>query len=163
MEMPDVVGTATGLTDNNSLTILVFTKQEMKAGEIPEYLEGIPVTIQVTGEIFALREQINGVGGNVKPTSKFLCLYRSAFDRQPVVFRRNYRCARGASRICTHKAITCLYARKWRFHRAHSADYTIPAAAGQSNASALFTLLNALILPEDNAVDAGQLFNGSTE
>ena len=71
MEMPDVVGTATGLTANNSPTILVFTKQEMKAGAIPEYLEGIPVTIKVTGEIFALREQSNGAGGNVKPTSKF--------------------------------------------------------------------------------------------
>jgi hypothetical protein len=71
MEMPDVVGTATGLTENNNPTILVFTKQEMKAGAIPDYLEGIPVTIKVTGEIFALRQNNNGVGGTVKPTSKF--------------------------------------------------------------------------------------------
>jgi hypothetical protein len=71
MEMPDVVGTATGLNENNSPTILVFTKQEIKAGAIPDYLEDIPVTIKVTGEIFALREQINKAGGIVKPTSNF--------------------------------------------------------------------------------------------
>lgn len=64
MEMPDVVGTATGLTKDNRPTILVFTKQKMKAGSIPEYLEGVPVRIKVTGKIFALR-------GTVKPTSKF--------------------------------------------------------------------------------------------
>jgi hypothetical protein len=71
MEMPDVVGTATGLSEDNSPAILVFTKHEMKAGALPENLEGIPVTIKVTGEIFALREHINAVAGNVKPTSKF--------------------------------------------------------------------------------------------
>ncbi len=70
MEMPDVVGTATGLAEDNSPAILVFTKQEMKAGALPENLEGIPVTIKVTGEIFALREHINA-GRPLKPTSKF--------------------------------------------------------------------------------------------
>lgn len=54
MAVPEVVGTATGLADDNSPTILVFTKSKAPKGNIPEYLEGIPVTELVTGEIFAL-------------------------------------------------------------------------------------------------------------
>lgn len=54
MAVPDVIGTATGLANDNSPTILVFTKSKTPKGNIPEYLEGIAVTEQVTGEIFAL-------------------------------------------------------------------------------------------------------------
>jgi len=54
MAVPDVVGTAAGLADDNSPTILVFTKSRTPKGRIPEYLEGISVTEKVTGEIFAL-------------------------------------------------------------------------------------------------------------
>ena len=41
MEIPDVVGTATGLAEDNNPAILVFTKKKTEAGAIPEYLEDI--------------------------------------------------------------------------------------------------------------------------
>jgi hypothetical protein len=66
MAVPDVVGTAAGLADDNSPTILVFTKKKTMRGAIPEYLEGISVTETVTGEIFALAKT-----SAIKPTSKF--------------------------------------------------------------------------------------------
>ena len=72
MSMPEVVGTAAGLSEDNSPAIVVFTKKKLEAGAIPEYLEGIPVTVVVTGEIFAMK-QPDGVKGKrtVQPTSQF--------------------------------------------------------------------------------------------
>lgn len=67
MAIPDVVGTATGLDEAGQLAILVFTKRMVGAGVIPERLEGIPVVVQVTGEIFALKPPSGGGTGKGKP------------------------------------------------------------------------------------------------
>jgi hypothetical protein len=53
MEINDVVGTATGLASDNSPSIVVFTRKNTAPGIIPGSLEGVPVRIEVTGEIFA--------------------------------------------------------------------------------------------------------------
>jgi hypothetical protein len=62
MAKPDVVGTATGLTEDNKPAIMVFTKKLLKAGVIPDSLEGIPVVVKVTGEIFALKKPGSSTG-----------------------------------------------------------------------------------------------------
>jgi hypothetical protein len=53
MANPDVVGTAVGLTEDGRPAVKVLTKRSGVAG-IPEELEGFPVEVEVTGEIFAL-------------------------------------------------------------------------------------------------------------
>jgi hypothetical protein len=53
MANPDVVGTAVGLTEDGRPVVKVLTKRPGVAG-IPEQLEGFPVEVEVTGEIFAL-------------------------------------------------------------------------------------------------------------
>ena len=53
MANPDVVGTAVGLTGDGRPGVKVLTKRPGVAG-IPEQLEGFPVEVVVTGEIFAL-------------------------------------------------------------------------------------------------------------
>ncbi len=75
MAMPEVVGTATGLTDAGRPAILVFTKNRVEAGVIPRSLEGMPVVVKVTGEIVAMKGPPPGKGGKEKeevdPTAKF--------------------------------------------------------------------------------------------
>ncbi len=56
MALPEVVGTATGLTEAGRPAVLVFTKNRVEAGMIPDSLEGIPVVVKVTGEIIALKK-----------------------------------------------------------------------------------------------------------
>lgn len=55
MAIKDIVGTATGLSYSGAPSILVFAKKEMEGGTIPEYIEGTPVIVQVTGEIVAMK------------------------------------------------------------------------------------------------------------
>lgn len=55
MEIPDVVGTATGLNEEGEPAILVFTRKSPEPGRISERLEGVPVSVKVTGEILAMR------------------------------------------------------------------------------------------------------------
>ncbi len=55
MAIPEVVGTATGFSDAGKPAILVFAKDAVRAEVIPERLEGIPVTVKITGDIFAMR------------------------------------------------------------------------------------------------------------
>jgi hypothetical protein len=73
MAKSDVVGTATGLTDDNVPAILVFTKKALKAGAIPQSLEGIPVVVEVTGEIVTMKKGGSGPGGGtvLTPTSRW--------------------------------------------------------------------------------------------
>jgi hypothetical protein len=73
MAKSDVVGTATGLTDDNVPAILVFTKKALKAGVIPQSLEGIPVVVEVTGEIVTMKKGGSGPGGGtvLTPTSRW--------------------------------------------------------------------------------------------
>lgn len=68
MALPEVVGTATGLTDTGKPAILVFTRAEAAPGVIPASVEGIPVDVKVTGRIFAMK---GPVAAKVDPTAKF--------------------------------------------------------------------------------------------
>jgi hypothetical protein len=81
MANPEVVGTATGLTEDGRLAILVFAKSEkiqikdkvelaaLKKGAItdavPTSIEGLPVVVEVTGVIRAMKS-----GGGVSHTAK---------------------------------------------------------------------------------------------
>lgn len=53
LRLPDVVGTAVGLTAEGHPAIKVYTKAA-GAGGIPDRLEGIPVVVEATGEFLAL-------------------------------------------------------------------------------------------------------------
>ncbi|MEJ2033087.1 MAG: hypothetical protein P8Y63_08630 [Deltaproteobacteria bacterium] len=58
-----VVGTATGLTEQGNLAVLVFTKEPGTTG-IPVRLDGVPVVVRMTGEFHALKPNNNhGKGG----------------------------------------------------------------------------------------------------
>ena len=65
MALPDVVGTATGLTDDGYPAVFVFTKRFGTRG-IPASLEGTPVKVSVTGEFYALRPDKGGGGTATK-------------------------------------------------------------------------------------------------
>jgi hypothetical protein len=67
---PEVVGTATGLTEAGRPAILVFTRREVGAGRIPETLEGVPVVVKITGEILSMRASA-AAQGRVKNTATF--------------------------------------------------------------------------------------------
>lgn len=70
----DVVGTAVGLGADGTPVVLVLTKVPGVRG-IPASLDGVPVVVEVTGEILALA-QPEGVGqlgskATIKPTARF--------------------------------------------------------------------------------------------
>jgi Bacterial Ig-like domain len=50
MKINGVVGTATGLTIDGKLAVVVYVKDE-KHGNIPDTIEGIPVVVKIVGEI----------------------------------------------------------------------------------------------------------------
>jgi len=70
MAIPEVVGTATGLNEAGRPAILVFAKEKVGAGVIPESLEGVPVVVQVTGDIFAMKASPSK-GSKIDPTARF--------------------------------------------------------------------------------------------
>jgi hypothetical protein len=51
LSQPDVVGTATGVNNVAEPTVVVYTKKAIAAGTIPDHVDGIPVTVTVTGKI----------------------------------------------------------------------------------------------------------------
>lgn len=51
---PEVVGTATGLTEDGRPAVLLLLKEAVPAGTLPAALDGVPVVLKVTGEIKAL-------------------------------------------------------------------------------------------------------------
>ncbi len=55
LALPDVVGTATGLTGQGSPAVVVLTKRPGAMG-IPAQLEGAPVVVKMTGEFHALKQ-----------------------------------------------------------------------------------------------------------
>jgi len=67
--IPEVVGTAIGLTEAGRLSILVLTKDIVGPGVIPEILEDMPVHIRVTGEIFALKNLSPDKSNKINPTA----------------------------------------------------------------------------------------------
>lgn len=77
MSLPDVVGTAVGLTEDGRPCILVLTKTDIKAealakgqaNPLPDKLESVPVEIMVTGELKALKGPPGGGGGGVSHTA----------------------------------------------------------------------------------------------
>ena len=77
MKIPDVVGTAVGLTEDGKPCILILTKTDIKANALakgtqsplPDQLESVPVREMVTGEITAFKGKPGG-GGGVSHTAK---------------------------------------------------------------------------------------------
>ncbi|HSD64500.1 MAG TPA: hypothetical protein VLB50_11900 [Ignavibacteriaceae bacterium] len=75
MKIPDVIGTAVGLTNDGRPCILVLTKSDIKAdalakgniNPLPDKLENVPVEIMVTGEIKTFR---GTPGGGISHTAK---------------------------------------------------------------------------------------------
>lgn len=55
LAIPEVVGTATGLSDTGNPVVLVLTRNETAPGVVPSSLEGVPTVVKITGEITALK------------------------------------------------------------------------------------------------------------
>jgi hypothetical protein len=83
MAEPGIVGTATGLNEHGRPAILVFARsfELARAAVIPSNIEGVPVVVKITGEIFAMPKPPwaggpGGPGGNgedkVDPTTRFV-------------------------------------------------------------------------------------------
>jgi len=74
MSDPEVVGTAVGLDSRGRPIILVFVASRDVRG-IPRNIEGFPVVVKVTGEIFALNKPPHDHGGDsidpTDPTARF--------------------------------------------------------------------------------------------
>lgn len=74
MALPEVVGTATGLTGAGQPAILVFARRPMVPGAIPSDLEGLSVVVQVTGEFVSMApppDQSAAAKDSVNPKSRF--------------------------------------------------------------------------------------------
>jgi hypothetical protein len=88
MSHPDVLGTATGLTDTGAPAIVVYTQSDIapgsKAPVIPRSIEGVPVLVKSTAGFFALENLAGkepkkgpppgkggGNGDNIDPTARF--------------------------------------------------------------------------------------------
>jgi hypothetical protein len=54
MRIPSVIGTATGLTEDGRLAVLVLTEKALGRGALPAQLDGLPVVEEVTGKIRAM-------------------------------------------------------------------------------------------------------------
>jgi hypothetical protein len=63
MAIPEIVGMATGLNEAGRPAVLVFTRDEVGPGVVPESLEGMPVLKKITGDIRPMR--------GLSPTSTF--------------------------------------------------------------------------------------------
>ncbi len=78
MDIPEVIGTAVGLTDDGRPCILVLTKTDIKeaalakrqADPLPQKLENIPVEQMVTGEIKAFKSSKPGTDTKTDHKSK---------------------------------------------------------------------------------------------
>lgn len=74
LDIADVVGTALGLGPDGTPVVLVLTKVPGAKG-IPASLDGVPVVVEVTGEILALAQpEVEGQLGSkatIKPTARF--------------------------------------------------------------------------------------------
>jgi hypothetical protein len=75
LEIPDVIGTATGLGPDNTPAVLVLTKAPGVEG-IPDSLDGVPVVVKVTGEIVSFAKP-----GNLGSPSKVTVNPRARFAR----------------------------------------------------------------------------------
>lgn len=76
MNVPDVVGTATGLSDDGEPAILVFVRRQVPAGAIPMNLDGAPVVVRITGEFVSMapppgKGPGTGGGDKIDATARF--------------------------------------------------------------------------------------------
>lgn len=73
MGKPDVVGTAVGLAPDGKPALLIFTKRPVGAGVFPDSVDGLPVQVHVSGEIFALAATPakGKPQGGIDPTARF--------------------------------------------------------------------------------------------
>jgi hypothetical protein len=76
MAIPEVVGTAVGLTETGQPAVLVFLKGTPPPGLLPENLEGVPVVAKLTGAFVAMQPPAgkgpgSGGGGSIDPTTRF--------------------------------------------------------------------------------------------
>ncbi|MBI4571763.1 MAG: hypothetical protein HY713_00565, partial [candidate division NC10 bacterium] len=67
---PNVVGTAVGVGANGREVVKIFVKNA-RIGRHPAALDGIPVEVEETGEIFALRKTPEAVTPRVDRTARF--------------------------------------------------------------------------------------------
>ncbi len=65
MQIPDVLGTATGLDENGDAVIQVLTERQVPASRLPAQVDGVRVVQLVTGRIVAMK----GGGGGVSHTA----------------------------------------------------------------------------------------------
>jgi hypothetical protein len=74
MDLPEVVGTATGVSETGEPAVLVFLKAMPPRGLLPGLLDGVPVVATVSGEFRALAPPTGSAagGGGFKTTSKLL-------------------------------------------------------------------------------------------
>ena len=63
MQLPDVVGTATGLDDAGRPVIQILTEKATPPGRLPKKIDGIEVVEIVTGKIVAMKGKPGGGGG----------------------------------------------------------------------------------------------------
>ncbi len=67
MQLPDVVGTATGLDETGQVVVKILTEKQVSESKLPAELDGVRVVQEVTGRIVAMK----GVGGGgVSHTAK---------------------------------------------------------------------------------------------
>ena len=57
----DLLGTAVGRLNDGRPEVTVFARNAGAAARVPRDLDGVPVTVEVTGEISALPAAIRGV------------------------------------------------------------------------------------------------------
>jgi hypothetical protein len=54
MGVADVVGTAVGLTDDDTPAVMILAKGKLGLGAVPDNLEGVPVLVREVGELYAM-------------------------------------------------------------------------------------------------------------
>lgn len=69
MALPEVVGTATGLDEAGEPVIQVFARKGVAPGAVPATIDGVPVAVQVTGELTALKRPVGSGGGGFSNTA----------------------------------------------------------------------------------------------
>jgi hypothetical protein len=68
MADPEIIGTATTLTDNGRLAVMVLATTDRAAKGIPSELDGVPVVVQLTDKIVAMKSSGGGVSHTAKQT-----------------------------------------------------------------------------------------------
>ena len=63
MADPEVIGTATTLTDDGKLAVMVLATSRRAMNAVPKTLDGVPVRVQLTDKIVAFKGKPGGGGG----------------------------------------------------------------------------------------------------